>query len=509
MTKMNRFRWCGSFIYLKGKLISFDGRPYLREIYNSSARRMVLRCSRQVEKTTLVCNIVVHTAMTIPGVHIIVVFPRQDQASVFAKSRLRPVVSESPVVRRILLGDRARDPQVNHMRFANGSEVYIRAAFHSADAVRGIDGDFLLIDEYQDVAGGDLPVLEETLSHSEYRRVILTGTPKTIDNHLEDAFNRSSAHEWRVPCQCGQQVLLDEKCLGLTGPVCPGCQEIIDPRQGIWIPRNPDSAWGDGFTLNHLVTPWLNYSDLLERQQSYNPALFRNECLGLPTYLGDHIVTREEVERCCTARSMAKSLDDVPPAARHRLIAGIDWGGGVVSRTILAIGFMGDNDHFHVVFLERYHAQEDPDEILKAIVRRCNEFKIQLVAADGGGNGSVYNNLLLNKLSGLLGLYAMLYSAADQQPRQYKGRLWNWTIGRTPSIGMVFTRVKKQRIQFPRIEDCSSFLDEIWCETAEYDDHNRTIKYTHPETQQDDTLHAINYAASLGRYLLDRQVSWS
>ena len=139
-----------------------------------------------------------------------------------------------------------------------------------------------------------------------------------------------------------------------------------------------------------------------------------------------------------------------------------------------------------------------------AIARRCTEFRVLCVAADGAGNGSVYNNLLLNMLPRLHGLYAMFYSAADQRPRQYKGRLSNWTIGRTPSIGMVFTRIKKQRIHFPRLEDCSSFLDEIWCETAEYDDHNRTIKYTHPETQPDDTLHAINYAATLGRYMLDR-----
>lgn len=127
--------------------------------------------------------------------------------------------------------------------------------------MRGIDGDYLLIDEFQDIAGGDLPVLEEALSHSPHRRVFLTGTPKSIDNHLEDAFNRSTANEWRVPCRCGQQVFLDEKCL------------------------------------------------------------------GLPTCLGDHVVTREEVEQCCQQRAMATCLEDVPLVYRKLLVAGIDWGG--------------------------------------------------------------------------------------------------------------------------------------------------------------------------------------
>jgi hypothetical protein len=73
---------------------------------------------------------------------------------------------------------------------------------------------------------------------------------------------------------------------------------------------------------------------------------------------------------------------------------------------------------------------------------------------------------------------------------------------------MVFTRIKKQRILFPRLKDCSSFLSEIWCETAEYDDHNRSIMYMHPKTQPDDTLHAMNYATALARLALDRKLAY-
>jgi hypothetical protein len=147
--------------------------------------------------------------------------------------------------------------------------------------------------------------------------------------------------------------------------------------------------------------------------------------------------------------------------------------------------------------MEKYDAQEDSDIVLSSVAQRCNQFGVRLIAADGAGNGNVYNNLLLNLMPGLDGLYAMYYSAADQAPSQYKGRLWKWTIGRSSSIGMVFTRVIKKRIRFPRLEDSSSFLDEIWCEIAEHDDHHRAIKYTHSESQPDDTLHAINYAAVL------------
>lgn len=499
---MNPLEWCETFLHLRGRPISFDRRPYLPEIYGSRERRIVLRCSRQVEKTTFICNIVIFTAVRLPGVRIIVVFPRQEQATVFAKSRLMPVVSESPVIRKILIGDRVRKPQVTHMQFRNRSEIYIRAAYHSGDAVRGIDGDFLFIDEFQDIAGGDLPVLEETLSHSRHRRVLITGTPKSVENHLEDVFRRSTAREWLVPCVCGQRVFLDEKVLGPAGPVCPDCSERIDPSTGLWVPRNPGSNWGDGFTINHLATPWLSYPELLERFESYDPALFRNECLGLPSNLGDHLVTREEVEACCSERRMAESWDDVPAAGRSCLVAGIDWGGGASSRTVLVIGYLQD-DRFIVVHIERYQVREEPDEILRLVSAGCRRFRVRYVAADAGGNGSIYNNLLLKELTGLERMVGITYAVADQQPQQYKGRLHRWSIGRTPSLGMVFTRIKNRRLDLPRLEDSSPFLDEIWCETAEYDDSQRTIRYTHPETQPDDVLHAINYGSTLARYIFD------
>jgi hypothetical protein len=86
---------------------------------------------------------------------------------------------------------------------------------------------------------------------------------------------------------------------------------------------------------------------------------------------------------------------------------------------------------------------------------------------------------------------------ADQEPRQ-EGILWKWTVNRSATIGTVFARVKKGSIRFPKASECGSYLDEFACEVASYDDENRTIKYTHPETMPDDALHATNYAVLLG-----------
>jgi hypothetical protein len=502
---MKKDRFATSFLRLNDRPFSLEGRPYLPAIYQSTARRLVLRASRQVEKTTFVLVSILYYAVQYPGCRIIVVCPRQEQAHLLSRSRLQPLLMNSPLVARCLLGRKPRHVPVTDIRFANGSQVYFRAAFLSPDAVRGIDGDFLFVDEFQDIAGGHLPVLEEALSHSRHGRIVLTGTPKLIDNHLETAFNRSTAHEFKAPCRgCREGVRLDDRVLGPSGLQCPRCESPLDSRQGIWVPRNPVSAWGNGYWINHLMVPWCNYDELLDKQRSYDPALFRNECLGLPTSLGDHIVTREQLEACCTGGRLARSAYDVLPGYRPHLVGGIDWGGGSKSHTVMAVGYVDESYSFHVVAIQRFRAQEEPEQVLREVAEVCRSFGLHYLAADGAGNGAVYNRLLVARLRLECDLYAIHYSCSDTGPVQ-EGALWRWTIDRTRSLGAVFARIKRRTLVLPSLAACDPFLEDFLCELAEFDDHSRTIRYTHPETQTDDALHATNYALALALRMRPRQ----
>ena len=230
--------FCEQFVCLKGRPISFTDRGYLREVYASTAQRLVLRCSRQVEKTTLLVNRILHYAVTYPGIQMLLVCPRLEQASVFSNTRLMPAITGSPFIRRVLLGRKKRQMQVMNCRFANDSELFVRAAYHTADAVRGVSADVLIVDEFQDIAAGNLAVLQETLSHSKRGDVILTGTPKSIDNHLEGVFRQSTACEWLVPCSgCQRDPRLDDRVLGADGCCCPKCGQRLDPRRGKWVAR--------------------------------------------------------------------------------------------------------------------------------------------------------------------------------------------------------------------------------------------------------------------------------
>ena len=233
MTTNTKLNFCEKLVYLQRERIRFDGRPYLPAIYASNARNLVIRASRQVEKSTFLVNTILYEAAMHPGAQILFVCPRQEQARVFSNSRLLPSLEQSAIVRRALLVNSKRKSQVMNMRFVNDSQLYVRAAFRSADASRGISADLLLVDEFQDIAAGDLPVLQETMSHAQYGRTILTGTPKLVDNHLEAVFSQSTANEWTLLCSaCQRPSILDDRCLGASGIACPECGGALDPSSG-------------------------------------------------------------------------------------------------------------------------------------------------------------------------------------------------------------------------------------------------------------------------------------
>jgi len=485
-------------IRLDRRPFSLQERPHLWDVYDSRARNLVIRASRQCEKSTFLVNRILHDTICQPGIRILLVSPRHEQGKLFSRDRLQATILNSPLVCQILWSNASRRMPLKDIAFSNGSHLYVRSAFRDANGVRGITADELLIDEFQDVAQDELGVIQETLSHSATPRTVLVGTPKLADNHLERMFTQSTANEWRVTCtKCQHLVLLDHTALGPSGYICPRCIEPIDPRLGRWVPRNPQATWGQGYWVNHTMLCWLNVHDVLARKASYDPIRFTNEVLGLPVFLGDHLVTRAELETCCGQQPMATTLAQFPASFRNALVAGVDWGGGSTSATALVIGYLNRRDrNFHVCLFRRWLPGLDPSIVRQEVARVCREFRVRLVGADGAGNGSVYNRLLFDAMEPSPLIFGIHYSTVDQDPRS-DGVLRQWTISRTGSISTLLTKIKLQKVHFPRVDDCGSFLDEFAGLLAERDDYHRSIKYDHTPGQFDDSVHACNYAHAL------------
>ena len=153
---MDKLEFCRRFAFLKGEPIAFSGRPYLPAIYAARRGNLILRASRQVEKSTFLANTIAFECLRNPGIEILFVAPRAEQSQLFSNARLRPLLEQSPLLRRGLLSRKAH-LRVTSMTFSNGSRIHLRAAYRSADACRGLSADMLFVDELQDIAAGMCP----------------------------------------------------------------------------------------------------------------------------------------------------------------------------------------------------------------------------------------------------------------------------------------------------------------------------------------------------------------
>ena len=101
---MGKLEFCERFVHLGDELISFRDRPYLPAVYRSEKRNLVLRCSRQTEKSTFLANSIIYEACTNPGITMLLVAPRFEQARTFCHTRLLQCMDDSPLIRRKLIG---------------------------------------------------------------------------------------------------------------------------------------------------------------------------------------------------------------------------------------------------------------------------------------------------------------------------------------------------------------------------------------------------------------------
>jgi hypothetical protein len=63
-----------------------------------------------------------------------------------------------------------------------------------------------LFDEYQDIPPKNAIVVQNAMNRSPHRRLIYSGTPKTMDNDLQKKWEMSTMNEWIVRCRyCGHE----------------------------------------------------------------------------------------------------------------------------------------------------------------------------------------------------------------------------------------------------------------------------------------------------------------
>lgn len=326
---------------------SFTGREYLRQVYDTDSKRTLLKCGRQVEKSTLLGNKLLSYSCLIQALGALYVSPTNAQTKVFSQDRLKEPIETSEYLKTwttTKLSD-----NVFLKKFVNRSQITLRYCYQSADRVRGIPADVICIDELQDILTDNIPIIEECASHSIFKIFMYSGTPKSLDNPLEWYWQEfSTQNEWVVPChrhsiQTPKGMskvywnVLGENNIGPESLVCDRCEKPISAADDMaqWASMNPNiinliPKPYEGFRIPQIMVPWISWDEIIQKQTTYSRPRFHNEVLGLSYDTGTRPLTRQDlIDNCDPGIHLSPAFLQKMRAhigGSTQVYGGLDWG---------------------------------------------------------------------------------------------------------------------------------------------------------------------------------------
>jgi len=493
---MRPSKWVEDNVQLRGSPFSFEGREYLRPIYDSPYQKRFLKAGRQVEKTTSLCNIGLSEMYGKPYTNALYVSSSATQTSVFSTSVVKAMLMESPS----LLGSWYKPgssiftDKVYEKQFTNNSRMYFRYAFLTADRVRGISARLLEIDEIQDILTKNMPVMEECTSHFMHDRIwVYSGTPKTFENAIEFYWRRTTQKEWVVKCvSCNHWNILGEANVREAGLSCEKCTKLIDPRFGQWARFGEKDAEFDGYRISQLMVPWGVWKEIWIKYKTYPRQQFYNEVLGLSCETASSVISQIDLMRAAALGGWPMFTSRPKTRYYQALFGGVDWGAGLGSMTVHVIGGF-HNNAFDVIYAKKYDpARMDTMEIVRDIAKTNFKFKVVRCGADWGAG--FMQNQELQKVSRPIPIW-QFYSSGTQKAMvswNKKGRFW--VINRNSVIGHLFNSIKRGGIRFFKWKEFEPFARDFLGIFPDYHSTTRMLYYNHPVDVPDDTVHALNYA---------------
>lgn len=471
--------------------------------------------------STTIGNTLISTSNLIPYLRSLYVSASDVQMREFSDERLRAVINDSPKLLRLTRGrdGKAEVQNVQTKRWRNQSKIVLRSVYRSADRARGISADLLGCDEIQDIYTDVLPVIEETQFASDIEGgpiAIYAGTPKTFDNSLEIYWSRhSSQNEWLVRCRgCRHWNCIEIDNIGKNGLECTKCRKRLHPLEdGQWVRLGKHDAEWEGFRVpqpvvihafeNNARVFERKWTDLLFKQRKYGRPQFQNEVMARSFDSGTKPVTFDEVRRCSLNEDKPIELANIDRRlkATHTW-AGVDWGSGDESYTIISIWRYHSGGAFQCIFAKRYEGIEaDPDFAIQDMIKIFRRFNVNRIGADWGF-GFALNPKLLKAFGAAK---VMLYMHAGKQKEKVK---WDklgmkFVTHRTRVLADVFALIKRGPRHGMRFFDWGNFetfANDILAVYQENSKRRGELIYDHPRGVPDDFLHTACYALLVSQF---------
>lgn len=486
---------------------SFDGRRHMIRCYDTPARRILLCCGRQVEKSTLLGNVLLCYLCMVNSYKALYVSPSATQTKTFSTDRIKEPIETSEVLKAFTTNMLSQN--IFEKQFVNRSKVTLRYAFLNADRARGIPAWALALDEVQDILFDNIPVIEQCTSHApEHRkRFIYAGTPKTLDNTIEYyRANLSTQGEWVVPCdnhggETGRYWnVLGEKNIGRKGLSCEKCSALINP-------MHDDAQWAfmtkydelrtpfESYRIPQLMVPWTAWNDVLLNYERYPRDKFYNEVLGISYESGMRPLTAAQLREQCDeqyAMTPEKLKHYRSLSFNQPVYMGVDWGSGTNAYTVITLGTY-EGLKFRVFYMHRFVGEDiDPLVQIERISEIIAEFNVAVVGCDWGF-GFASNDMLIRRF-GRQRIFKFHYMARCRKKVEWDQTLMRFKVHRTEVMSDVFNAIKRGHFVFPKWESFKTpYAQDMLNIYSEYNDTLRMVQYDHSPDKPDDTFHALTY----------------
>jgi len=312
-------RWVSENTFLEGRPYSYKYHEYQKKILDCPAREVVIRKCSQVGISEIAVRRSLGLAGMLSNFTIIYTLPTATFASVLTKTRVNPVINESPYLSSILTGT----DSVEVKQFSNGSFLYLKGAA-SGNAPISIPADMLVHDELDFSDSLIIDQYQSRLTHSEYKMKMKLSTPTLPGKGIDYQFSRSRRHfnfvkcnhcnhyfiphyydHVRIPRYKGELIDINKKNIHRVQHEdayveCPNCGKTpnLGPAHREWVCENQDEnhvAVGfqvSPFDAPRIITP----SYLVEASTAYqNVAEFVNFNLGLPFFSKESVLSPDEI----------------------------------------------------------------------------------------------------------------------------------------------------------------------------------------------------------------------
>lgn len=420
--------WAEKFITIKGQKFDLSGREYLRPIYREFSpvnrnRTVMLKCGRKVEKTTLILNLILYCNVMIPYFKTLYTTYRQEQVSAFVFERFADALLSCryPGFRDMVSKDSAShkifriDEKVNTHFFAH-------SAWGNAVGLLGLDLDFAFCDEIQDFEPGWFEKVNETLSQSKYKFLLISGTARDTGSEFHKFWLKSTQKEWNRDLH-------------------------------IWEAKNPDGII-EGYHISQEMCPGTNNpDDLKKKRELYTPRKYYNEVLG-EFYSGATKPLTEEVIRWNLVQDVGSDflteapnkigLDDdgKPKEELVETVMGVDFG----NYTYVTVQDFNMNVLTSFNFDSR---KEDEREVLSRTIER---FNVRMMIGDYG-----HGARQIRELQAEYGdrVRSCMYQKRPANPLDYKRKdknhnpIYMYIADRTTYMDKVIDNFYKQSYKIP------------------------------------------------------------